>query len=108
MNPPGEDSQHQVQDEERADDDERDEVEPVPVGAQGIVGLKHQTSKSARSRLMPPLGDESVGVWVAAEGSSRRVRAGQRTETSCVLICSGLTGRVWRRVEVFYTGGATA
>lgn len=42
LNLPRQDSQHQVQDKERADDDERDEVEPVPVGAQGIVGLKHQ------------------------------------------------------------------
>ncbi|TNN89254.1 hypothetical protein EYF80_000542 [Liparis tanakae] len=33
---PTEDSQHKIQDKERADDDERDEVEPVPVGAQGI------------------------------------------------------------------------
>lgn len=29
------------------------------------------------------------------------VQAGHRTETSCVLICSGLIQRVWRRVEVF-------
>lgn len=42
VNPPREDSQHQVEDKERSDDDEGDEVEPVPVGAQGIVGLKHQ------------------------------------------------------------------
>lgn len=42
VNLPRKDSQHQVQDEERADDYERDEVEPVPVRAQGIVGLKRQ------------------------------------------------------------------
>lgn len=46
MNLPRENSQHQVQDEKRADDDERDEVDPVPVGAQGIVSLRHQKEKN--------------------------------------------------------------
>lgn len=41
MRPPRKDSQHQVEDKEGANDDEGDEVEPVPEGAQGIVGLKH-------------------------------------------------------------------
>lgn len=40
-NLPWKDPQHQVQDEERADDNEGDEVEPVPVWAQSIVGLQH-------------------------------------------------------------------
>ena len=40
VNPPREDSQHQVQHEEGPDDDEGDEVEAVPRGPQGIVGLE--------------------------------------------------------------------
>lgn len=37
---PWQDSQHQVEDEEGADYDQRDEVEPVPGRPQSIVGLK--------------------------------------------------------------------
>ena len=39
VNIPRQNSQNQVKDKEGADDYERDEVEPVPGGAQSIVGL---------------------------------------------------------------------
>lgn len=38
--PPRQDAQHQVEHKEGADDDERDEVDPVPHGTQGVVSLK--------------------------------------------------------------------
>lgn len=40
---PRQDTQHQVQHKERANNDERNEVNPVPCGTQGIVGLKFTT-----------------------------------------------------------------
>lgn len=40
---PRQDTQHQVQDKERANNDERNKVHPVPHGTQGIIGLKHTT-----------------------------------------------------------------
>lgn len=43
-NSPRQDSQHQVEDKEGANDDERDEVHPVPCGTQGVVGLELTTS----------------------------------------------------------------
>lgn len=36
---PRQDAQHQVEHEEGADDDERNEVDPIPRGTQGVVGL---------------------------------------------------------------------
>lgn len=58
---PREDSQHQVQDKEGTDDDERDEVEPVPTGTQGIVGLRRENKSEHkmgfRFRRVLTLGD---------------------------------------------------
>lgn len=65
VHPPRKDSQHQVEDKERADDDEGDEVEPVPEGAQGIVGLKNkpqfQKSISIKIRIRPPT--QTLLIW---------------------------------------------
>lgn len=46
VNLPREDSQYQVQDKKRTNDDQGDEVEPVPAGAQGVVSLKHHKTKA--------------------------------------------------------------
>lgn len=43
--PPRQDTQHQVEHKEGADDDERDEVDPVPHGTQGVVGLEKKTTR---------------------------------------------------------------
>lgn len=51
--PPRQDAQHQVEHKEGADDDERDEVDPVPHGTQGVVSLKKKTKQPREAQWSP-------------------------------------------------------